>query len=135
MISAELYHPVIFAQRVRKRLRIKVLRSFWDTNVRKSVKTKGCPSLGSGCGRIAANRNGESAMTNSGVGQKERGIRFIVRELRWRLQLRPAEGDFLGARFQILRRQNNLTPDAALEELLAGNQRFASNQLTSVEHD
>jgi len=33
------------------------------------------------------------------------------------------------------RTQNNLTPDAALEELLAGNQRFASNQLTSVEHD
>src|SRR3989441_12091405 len=48
---------------------------------------------------------------------------------------RPAKGDFLGSRFQLLRRQNNLTPDAALEELLAGNQRFASNQLTSVEHD
>jgi carbonic anhydrase len=48
---------------------------------------------------------------------------------------RPAEGDFLGARFQMPRTQNNLTPDAALEELLAGNQRFASNQLTSVEHD
>ena len=27
------------------------------------------------------------------------------------------------------------TPDAALQELLAGNQRFASNQLTSVDHD
>src|SRR6201988_179588 len=31
--------------------------------------------------------------------------------------------------------QTNLTPDAALKELLAGNGRFASNQLTSVEHD
>jgi carbonic anhydrase len=31
--------------------------------------------------------------------------------------------------------QSNLAPDAALKELLAGNQRFASNQLTSVEHD
>jgi len=31
--------------------------------------------------------------------------------------------------------QTNLSPDAALQELLAGNQRFASNQLTSVEHD
>jgi carbonic anhydrase len=35
----------------------------------------------------------------------------------------------------MLRAQANLTPDAALHELLAGNQRFAANQLTSVEHD
>jgi carbonic anhydrase len=34
-----------------------------------------------------------------------------------------------------LHAQTNLTPDAALQELLAGNQRFASNQLTSIEHD
>src|SRR6202047_2066286 len=34
-----------------------------------------------------------------------------------------------------LEAQSNLTPDAALHELLAGNQRFAANQLTSVEHD
>jgi carbonic anhydrase len=31
--------------------------------------------------------------------------------------------------------QTNLTPDAALQELLAGNQRFAANQLTSIDHD
>jgi carbonic anhydrase len=31
--------------------------------------------------------------------------------------------------------QTILTPDAALKELLAGNERFAANQLTSVEHD
>jgi carbonic anhydrase len=31
--------------------------------------------------------------------------------------------------------QANLTPEAALQELLAGNQRFASNRLTSIEHD
>jgi carbonic anhydrase len=31
--------------------------------------------------------------------------------------------------------QTNLSPDAALAELLAGNQRFAANQLTSIEHD
>jgi carbonic anhydrase len=31
--------------------------------------------------------------------------------------------------------QTNLTPNAALRELLSGNQRFAANQLTSVEHD
>lgn len=31
--------------------------------------------------------------------------------------------------------QSNLTPDAALQELVAGNQRFAANQLQSIEHD
>jgi carbonic anhydrase len=31
--------------------------------------------------------------------------------------------------------QTKLTPDAALQELLAGNQRFAANQLTSIDHD
>jgi carbonic anhydrase len=31
--------------------------------------------------------------------------------------------------------QTNLTPDAALHELIAGNQRFVANQLTSIEHD
>ena len=31
--------------------------------------------------------------------------------------------------------QTNLSPDAALQELLAGNGRFAANQLTSVDHD
>src|SRR5258708_2644845 len=34
-----------------------------------------------------------------------------------------------------LEAQTNLTPDAALKELRAGNERFAANQLTSVEHD
>jgi carbonic anhydrase len=34
-----------------------------------------------------------------------------------------------------LRAQTTLTPDAALHELFTGNQRFAANQLTSVEHD
>lgn len=31
--------------------------------------------------------------------------------------------------------QSNLSPDTALKELLAGNQRFAANQLTSISHD
>ena len=31
--------------------------------------------------------------------------------------------------------QSNLTPDAAVQELLDGNQRFAANQLTSIAHD
>jgi carbonic anhydrase len=31
--------------------------------------------------------------------------------------------------------QSNLSPDAALKELLAGNERFAADQLTSISHD
>jgi hypothetical protein len=31
--------------------------------------------------------------------------------------------------------QTNLSPEAALQELMAGNQRFAANQLTSIQHD
>jgi carbonic anhydrase len=31
--------------------------------------------------------------------------------------------------------QTNLSPDGAVQELLSGNQRFAANQLTSIEHD
>jgi carbonic anhydrase len=31
--------------------------------------------------------------------------------------------------------QTNLGPDAALQELVAGNQRFADNRLSSIEHD
>lgn len=34
-----------------------------------------------------------------------------------------------------LNAQTNLSPDAALKELIAGNERFAANQLTSIEHD
>jgi len=36
---------------------------------------------------------------------------------------------------EYLSAQTNMSPDAALQELLAGNQRFAANQLTSIEHD
>ena len=35
----------------------------------------------------------------------------------------------------ILMAQTPLTPDAALRELMTGNERFDNNQLTSVEHD
>jgi len=37
--------------------------------------------------------------------------------------------------FPMLRAQSNLSPDAALQELISGNQRFAANQLTSISHD
>ncbi len=40
-----------------------------------------------------------------------------------------------GALPRTLLAQTALTPDAALRELMAGNERFHSNQLTSVEHD
>ena len=33
-----------------------------------------------------------------------------------------------------LEAQAGLTPDGALQELMAGNSRFAANELTSVEH-
>ena len=36
---------------------------------------------------------------------------------------------------QRLSAQTNLSPDAALQAMLAGNQRFALNRLTSIEHD
>lgn len=36
---------------------------------------------------------------------------------------------------QRLNAQSNLSPDAALQALLDGNQRFAANQLTSITHD
>src|SRR5215472_3427320 len=39
-----------------------------------------------------------------------------------------AAPEYLGA-------QTTMSPDAALQELLAGNLRFAANQLTSIEHD
>ena len=34
-----------------------------------------------------------------------------------------------------LRAQSNLTPDAAVKQLVAGNQRFAANQMTSIQQD
>jgi len=34
-----------------------------------------------------------------------------------------------------MRAQSTLTPDAALQELMAGNARFVANQMTSFEHD
>jgi carbonic anhydrase len=36
---------------------------------------------------------------------------------------------------EYLSAQTSMSPDAALQELIAGNQRFAANQLTSIEHD
>lgn len=46
-----------------------------------------------------------------------------------------AVAGFEGALPRLLLAQTTLTPDAALRELMAGNERFDNNQLTSVEHD
>lgn len=45
------------------------------------------------------------------------------------------QGGFELALPKKLSAQSNLTPDAAFQELVAGNQRFAANRLTSIEHD
>jgi carbonic anhydrase len=44
-------------------------------------------------------------------------------------------GIWLDSTSSSLHAQSNLTPEAALQELIAGNQRFAANRLTSIEHD
>ena len=41
----------------------------------------------------------------------------------------------IGLTSQSLYAQTNLSPEGAVQELLAGNQRFAANQLTSIERD
>ena len=72
-----------------------------------------------------------SASNHSGVGRREL-LRTVL------------SGAVLGAATQAgidlanprtLRAQTALSPDEALHELLAGNQRFAANQLTSITHD
>jgi carbonic anhydrase len=55
---------------------------------------------------------------------------FPVRPSEWRRQL-----EWRSPVRKMSSAQTNLSPDAALQELLAGNQRFAANQLTSIEHD
>jgi carbonic anhydrase len=72
-----------------------------------------------------------SASSHSGVGRRE-------------LLKTVLSGAVLGAATQAgidltsprkLHAQTALSPDEALHELLAGNQRFAANQLTSITHD
>ena len=52
-------------------------------------------------------------------------------QVRW-LELLATSGIWLAPASDA---QPTLTPEAALQELLAGNQRFAANRLTSIEHD
>jgi len=75
-------------------------------------------------------------MTNDANNQTDFGRRQFI--------LRAASGAALGVAAQTaielalparLEAQTNLSPDAALKELLEGNQRFDANQLTSIAHD
>ena len=75
-------------------------------------------------------------MSDMGPVKADRGRRKFLRNI----ALGTAAGVVAQAGIQFaspgtLHAQTNLTPDAALEDLLSGNQRFAANQLTSIQHD
>ncbi len=65
--------------------------------------------------------------------------RQFLRRFLWGAAVGVAtQAGFAGFRFaspQELYAQTSLGPDAVVAELLAGNQRFVANQLTSIEHD
>jgi carbonic anhydrase len=70
---------------------------------------------------------------HSDVDSKRR--QFLQGGLSWAAIAMAAQA---GAAFALptpIRAQSNFAPDEALNELLAGNQRFAMNQLTSFDHD
>ena len=71
------------------------------------------------------------ARVHSGVGRRQ----FLQRVLSGAVVGVAAQAGIELASPQKLHAQTNLSPDAALHELLAGNQRFAANRLTSIEHD
>jgi carbonic anhydrase len=60
---------------------------------------------------------------------------FLQGSLSWAAIAVAAQAGIAAAFPTAIRAQTNFTPDEALSELLAGNQRFASNQLTSFDHD
>ena len=61
--------------------------------------------------------------------------RQFLRDVLWGAVTGAAVAGIEVARPRPLLAQTPLTPDAALRELMAGNERFDNNQLTSVEHD
>jgi len=68
---------------------------------------------------------------NTGVDRRQflqTGLSGVVAGMATQTLLNVATAPSLNA-------QSNLSPEAALRELLAGNERFAANRLTSVEHD
>jgi carbonic anhydrase len=73
----------------------------------------------------------EQLRGKTGVGRRQflqKGISGVVAGVATQTLLNVATAASLNA-------QSDLSPDAALRELLAGNERFAANRLTSVEHD
>jgi len=73
----------------------------------------------------------DNAPVNTGSGRRQ----FLQSVLSGAAVGVAARAGFELAAPEKLSAQTNLSPDAALQELLAGNQRFAANQLTSIEHD
>ncbi len=71
------------------------------------------------------------AWVNTGLGRRQ----FLRIVLSGAAVGVAAQAGFGLSSFQKLYAQTPLGADAVLAELLAGNQRFASNQLTSIEHD
>ena len=61
--------------------------------------------------------------------------RQFLRDVLWGAVTGAAVAGIEVARPRPLLAQTPLTPDAVLRELMAGNERFDNNQLTSVEHD
>lgn len=71
------------------------------------------------------------ANTSSGVGRRE----FLHRVLSGAVLGAAAHAGIELAAPRKLHAQTSLSPDEALHDLLAGNQRFAANQLTSITHN
>src|SRR5258705_8154009 len=73
----------------------------------------------------------EQLRDKTGVGRRQflkKGISGVVAGMATQTLLNVATARSLNA-------QSELNPEAALRELLAGNERFAANRLTSVDHD
>ena len=73
----------------------------------------------------------ENARVDTGFGRRQ----FLQTVLSSAVTGAAAQAGIELAAPERLSAQTNLSPDAAFQELLAGNQRFAANQLTSIEHD
>lgn len=73
----------------------------------------------------------EQPRDNKGIGRRQflqKAISGVVAGMATQTLLNVATAPSLSA-------QTDMSPDAALRELLAGNERFAANRLTSIEHD
>jgi carbonic anhydrase len=74
-------------------------------------------------------------MSDQSASTEFRRREFLQRFLSTALVGAAAQAGLELANPTVLRAQTNLNPESALQELIAGNQRFSNNQLTSIEHD